>query len=385
MHFTSAFLALTAAVLPFVSAAPAITTAARAKRADSDLLVFKFADLLEQLESAFYEQALGKFKDADFVAAGFTNPTIPIEQFLAIQKDEATHSVVLQAALKSFGAQPITNCKFKFDSALTDVATMAATARVVENVGVTAYLGGATLLTDPVLLTAAGSILTVEARHSTILNVLSSTGTAVPSPFDFAFTPSEVLALAGGFIDGPCETGIPANVALAVTNTGGIGPGTKLTFDSTAFAGKDTSTFFCQMLVGGLGTALPFPFNECVVPSDLNGPVAIFITSDGQPLVNNVRDRDTVKQVAGPALAFIDTAPQSIGSLARTNLNAPVVSTTTITPEQASTILSSASSTASAPAPTSTGGAAALSATANQTTGPSKDAAINVLGWSNTA
>jgi hypothetical protein len=86
---------------------------------------------------------------------------------------------------------------------------MAATARVVEAVGVGAYLGGATLITDPVLLDSAGSILTVEARHQTILNILSSTGTAVPSAFDIALTPSEVLALAGPFIDGPCDLGIP--------------------------------------------------------------------------------------------------------------------------------------------------------------------------------
>ena len=38
---------------------------------------------------------------------------------------------------------------------MTDVTTMAGVARVVENVGVTAYLGAAHLLSDPILLTAA--------------------------------------------------------------------------------------------------------------------------------------------------------------------------------------------------------------------------------------
>ncbi|KAJ8453770.1 hypothetical protein ONZ45_g19578 [Pleurotus djamor] len=141
----SSFLALAASAL--VSAAPARFS----KRADADILVFKFADVLEQLESQFYAQALAKFQDQDFITAGFASSQVPIEQFKNIQQDEATHSVVLQAALKGFGAEPVTTCQFDFSSVLTDVATMAATARVVENVGVSAYLGGATLLTDPVL------------------------------------------------------------------------------------------------------------------------------------------------------------------------------------------------------------------------------------------
>lgn len=197
----------------------------------------EFADVLEQLESAFYQQAINKFTDADFTSAGFTASQIAVEQFKSIQADEATHSTALQAALKSFGETPITGCQFNFDSALTDVATMAATARVVETVGVSAYLGGATLLTDPVLLTAAGSILTVEARHQTILNVLSSGGTAIPAAFDFAFTPSEVLAMASPFITGGCDLGIPANTPLSLTNSGRVATGTKLEFKATSLNG----------------------------------------------------------------------------------------------------------------------------------------------------
>lgn len=113
---------------------------------------------------------------------------------------------------------------------------MAATARVVENVGISAYLGGATLLTDPVLLDAAGSILTTEARHQTILNVLSGTGTAIPAAFDIPFTPSEVLAIASPFMSG-CNIPIPANTPLSVTNTGTVAPGTLLTFKASTLNG----------------------------------------------------------------------------------------------------------------------------------------------------
>lgn len=89
---------------------------------------------------------------------------------------------------------------------------MAATARVVENVGVGAYLGAAHLVTDPVLLTAAASILTVEARHQTILNIING-GSAIPQAFDIALSPSEVLAIASPFITG-CEIPVAGEYRL---------------------------------------------------------------------------------------------------------------------------------------------------------------------------
>ena len=156
----------------------------------------------------------------------------------------------MQSTLASIGAQPISGCQFNFDSVLTDVATMAATARVVENLGVAAYLGAAHLMTDPVLLTTAASILTVEARHQTVLNVLNG-GSAIPQAFDIAFSPSEVLAVATPFISG-CTIPVPgtrrrcfepfacisdhftANPTLSITNTGTVAPGTSLTFSSAA-------------------------------------------------------------------------------------------------------------------------------------------------------
>jgi hypothetical protein len=336
MRFSTAFIALSAPFL--VSGAPARFYG---KRSEADVLVFKFADVLEQLETQFYQQAIAKFQDQDFIDAGFGDVQIPVQQFVQILDDESTHSVVLQAALKSWGEEPITSCSFNFDSALTDVATMAATARVVENVGVAAYLGAASLLTDPLLLTAAGSILTVEARHQTILNVLSGTGTAIPSAFDIALTPSEVLALATPFISGACDLGVPANPSLSITNTGVVAPGTLLTFAADTL-NDTTAGFHCQMLVGGAQATLSFPIESCIVP-EINGPVALWITSDGQPLINNVRDRATSQLVAGPTFAFIDTSPEVLGSLARSGADIPEIqestSTRTISPDEASSII----------------------------------------------
>ena len=141
---------------------------------------------------------------------------MPIQQFQVIQEDEAVHSTVLQSVLKSEGEEPITSCKFNFEPVLKDVTTMAAVARVVELVGVGAYLGAAPSIKDRALLVAAGSILTVEARHQTILNLLSGNGTAIPSAFDIALSPNEVLALASPFLDGPCDLGVQGSYFWAL-------------------------------------------------------------------------------------------------------------------------------------------------------------------------
>ena len=148
----------------------------------------EFANVLEQLETEFYSQALQKFQTSDFTAAGFSDASVPVQQFTNIQFDESTHTTVLDSAIQSLGDSAITGCSFDFSSVLTDVATMAPVARLVENVGVGAYLGAAHLVTDPIILTSAASIVTVEARHQTMLNVLNG-GTAIPAPFDLPLLP----------------------------------------------------------------------------------------------------------------------------------------------------------------------------------------------------
>ncbi|KAG8980271.1 hypothetical protein FRB90_007699, partial [Tulasnella sp. 427] len=279
MFFTAALSAF--ALTSVVSGAPIRRQAANS----TDVLVFQFADVLERLETEFYSQALAKFQDSDFTTAGFGNTAIPKELFSTIHGDEAAHTAIIDSTLVSLGAEPIKTCKFDFGDALKDVATMAATARVVENVGVSAYLGGANLLSNKELLVAAASILSVEARHQSLLNIMN-TATSIPSAFDVALSPSQILAIAGSFISG-CDLGIPANAALKVTNSGAPLPGTKLTFESAGIpSGVDTSTLTCQMMTGGNAFALALPFNDCVVPN-ISGPVYIFIVNGTQPLLNS--------------------------------------------------------------------------------------------------
>ena len=172
------------------------------------------------------------------------------------------------------------------------------------------------------------------------------------------------------------------------------------------------------MMFGGTPMSISLPLSQCVVPDDINGPVAIWITSDNQPLLNNVRDRASAQLVAGPTIAFIDTHPQLLGQLVRnggvassdsdgsgSTTTAAVTtsadistSTTTISPAEASAIVASvysegfASATASVLSIDSAATAAPTvdNPAINQTPGkpnlfigPSFDGKIIVMGWNN--
>jgi hypothetical protein len=302
--------------LASVLVAPLIVSAAPLKRTvDAGTMeVLAFATVLENLETEFYKQGLAKFQSSDFSNAGFTSGDGAVAEITIIQIDEDTHFTTLESVITSFGGTPVKGCSFDFTSVLTDVSTMVSTARLVEHVGVGAYLGAAHLVGDQDVLTAAASILTVEARHGTLLNMMNG-ATAISEPFDIPLAPPEVLAIAGGFIKG-CSLGITPNPSLTITNTEVVTAGTTLTFSSSAISGN-TENFYCQMLAGGLPFSLSLPLSQCVVPEGLNGAVAIWITSDNQPLNGNVIERQSNAIVAGPTMTFVDVNIDEISILIR--------------------------------------------------------------------
>lgn len=125
----------------------------------------EFAGVLEKLETDFYTQALAKFQDSDFTAAGFGDVEVPEEIFTVILADESAHSSIIDSTLVAQGAEPLSStCSFDFGDALQDVTTMAATARVIENVGVSGKFCE-TVLSPPRLFVADHRIqqLTWEA------------------------------------------------------------------------------------------------------------------------------------------------------------------------------------------------------------------------------
>ncbi len=156
--------------------------------AASDVAILNFALTLEYLEAAFYNEAVAKGK--------FTGKVGKFAKIVAAH--ENAHVAFLKSAL---GSAAVKKPKFDFKGTTTNRAKFMATAQVLEDTGVAAYLGQVGLIKSKKILGAAGSILPIEARHAGWIRDLNGVSGA-PTAFEKAKSMQQILAAvkATGFI-----------------------------------------------------------------------------------------------------------------------------------------------------------------------------------------
>jgi hypothetical protein len=276
-----------------VAALAAVAAAAPTKRATgpTDAEILNYALTLEHLENNFYMQGLANFTEADFKAAGFGSDVR--SRIATIGSDETEHVKFLSA-----------ECTYDFG--VTSVQSFLATASVLEGVGVSAYLGAAADIMSKTYLTAAGSILTVEARHSAYVR-LQNKQSPFPQPFDTPLNYDEVYTLAAGFIKS-CPSSNPALPVKAFPSLSASSKDMPIMTGSTVMLG--TSGYKIEGKVYAAFIAVTGPtFVEAtavnggyqvVVPKGFAGQSYVVLTS-----CNTAATDDTI--LAGPAIVEISS------------------------------------------------------------------------------
>ncbi|WVR08866.1 hypothetical protein IAU60_005925 [Kwoniella sp. DSM 27419] len=289
---TAAIAAL--AAIGAVTAMPADYSAfkkALNRRADgpTDTQVLQYALTLENLEKTFYADALSKFQQSDFEAAGC--PSWVRDRLSQIASHEADHVSLLSGAL---GNASVAACEYSFP--YTDVKSFISLASLIENVGVSAYAGAAQYITSPDYLTVAAVILSTEARHQSWENSAVQMQAPWSGPYDTPLGLDMVYTIASAFItscpDSNAALPVKAFGSLAVENPS-LGGQATFQFDD-----PHTATNYA-IFYSGLGSqACQLDENDqTYIPSNLQGISYVLIST-----ASSAADVTTDNIVAGPAI-----------------------------------------------------------------------------------
>lgn len=270
-----------------------------------DATILEFALILEHLEDTFYSEALQKFDQAAFDAAGYSGVYPLLQQVAA---DEAAHVEFLTAGLKAAGvANPPQRCQYEFG--YTDVQSFLGLSQVIENVGVSAYLGAAGDISDPGYVTAAGSILTVEARHNAFVRFLNSY-TPYPQPFDTPQSAANVVSIVTPFFKSCPEGSAPAikgHPGLTISSGLAAKQGEKITLAPTNSSEVDLSKYkvYCTFASGLDAAYSDYENGSCTVPT-------ANVSQQGQVYVSLARWKSLEDRFVLSGPSFIDLSAQNV-------------------------------------------------------------------------
>ncbi len=129
-----------------------------------DIGILNFALVLEYLESSFYNEATRNQQKNAFIRSGQTRLFLT-----AVTNDENQHVAALKSVL---GRKAIGKPKFNFHGDTNNEKKFMDASFAFENEGVHAYSGQAFNIKNPAVLKAALSIVTVEARHASVIGLI---------------------------------------------------------------------------------------------------------------------------------------------------------------------------------------------------------------------
>lgn len=176
--------------LASVGSASAATRVIAAQEFTDDLDILNYALTLEHLEYAFYRDGTAQLSKGNFDDGVYDN-------LLRIRDHEKAHVDTLVSTITTLGGTPVEEQTYAFG--YTDANSFLMVAAALENTGVSAYDGAGAAIQNVDILNAAGTIVAIEARHASYLNLITGAD-PFPAAFETPKTRAEILKIAGPFI-----------------------------------------------------------------------------------------------------------------------------------------------------------------------------------------
>jgi len=163
-----------------------------------DIAILNYAYALEQLEAAFYTQV---------AATPYSNQSTYEKALLTdIRDHEVAHREFFKAALAGNAIPGLTPDFSSINFA--DRTSVLGAAKAFEDLGVSAYNGAGYLIKDVNYLALAGKIVSVEARHASLIRNLIAPGSFADNTvidangLDGAKSPQQVVPIANTYLTG---------------------------------------------------------------------------------------------------------------------------------------------------------------------------------------